>query len=111
MHAHALACEWQVLLFDQRYWGRVCAEKNVGPQPTHISDLHRTCVRFVDDALDPEHAWSRTAKTLTWGDEKDDGVATNAEAFRALLEDQATPPIRPHAKKTAEAARQPEPLM
>ena len=80
------------LLFDQRFWGRVCAEYGVGPKTAHIRDLHRSCVPFIDQALDEGSSYVTTAKTLTWGDPADDGVKSNVDCMRALLE-AGVPPI------------------
>lgn len=46
------------LLFDQRFWGRVCEERGVGPKAEHIRDLHRTCVAYIDEALVENGRWA-----------------------------------------------------
>jgi len=81
------------LLFDQRFWGRVCEERGVGPKTAHIRDLHRSCVPYIDAALDDSSSYATTAKTLSWGDPADDGVGTNVERMRSLLEDEGIEPI------------------
>ncbi|KAL1510632.1 hypothetical protein AB1Y20_006933 [Prymnesium parvum] len=82
------------LLFDQRFWGRVCEERGVGPRTTHIRDLHRTCVKYIDNALEDNGSFARAAKAQEWGDPKDDGVATNVECVRVLLEDKGILPVK-----------------
>jgi len=81
------------LLFDQRFWGKVCEERGVGPKTAHIRDLHRSCVSYIDKALDETSSFVTTAKTLSWGDPHDDGVGTNVERMRFLLEDEGIVPI------------------
>eukprot|EP00929_Paragymnodinium_shiwhaense_P045190 TRINITY_DN23119_c0_g1_i3.p1 TRINITY_DN23119_c0_g1~~TRINITY_DN23119_c0_g1_i3.p1 ORF type:complete len:1218 (+),score=272.76 TRINITY_DN23119_c0_g1_i3:82-3735(+) len=81
-------CVTGPLLLDQRFWGSVCNEKGVGPEPVHIDDFEKTCLDFVNGALDPKdpRGWQATAASQRWGDESDDGVWTNVEACCRLQE-------------------------
>jgi len=75
------------LLLDQRFWGNVCCEKGVGPEPTHIDDFSSVCVDFINGALDPSkdvHNWQKNASMQDWGDESDDGVQANVDRFDKL---------------------------
>jgi len=74
-----------VLLMDQRFWGKVCHDQGVGPPPAHIDDFDRTCVEFVDKALAPDSEWTANAKKKEWGEESEDGVAANVDAFAKFL--------------------------
>lgn len=79
-------CVTGPLLLDQRFWGSVCHQKGVGPEPVHIEDFHNTCVQFVDGALDPSdpYGWQANALKHDWGVESDDGVSCNVEKFAGL---------------------------
>lgn len=81
-------CVTGPLLLDQRFWGSVCAQKGVGPPPVHIDNFESCCVSFVEGALDPAdpHGWQRRAQEQDWGDELEDGVGPNVEAFKQLVE-------------------------
>ena len=65
----------------------------MGPKPMHIRDLHRGCVKYIDQALDENSGYATTAKSLSWGNPEDDGVFTNIERIRSLLEDEGVTPI------------------
>eukprot|EP00928_Gymnodinium_smaydae_P018297 TRINITY_DN16972_c0_g1_i1.p1 TRINITY_DN16972_c0_g1~~TRINITY_DN16972_c0_g1_i1.p1 ORF type:complete len:1074 (-),score=193.09 TRINITY_DN16972_c0_g1_i1:69-2945(-) len=82
-------CVTGPLLLDQRFWGSVCASKNVGPEYVHIDDFEKTCVEFVNGALDPTdpHGWQQSALEGrdNWGDADDDGVAANVDVFADML--------------------------
>jgi len=75
------------LLLDQRFWGRVCFEKGVGPEAVHIDNFSSVCVEFANSALHPDdqRGWRASAQNLFWGDETSDGVAANVEAFRRFF--------------------------
>jgi len=70
-----------VLLMDQRFWGKVCNDKGVGPPPMHIDDFPTICVDFLDRALEPGNEWQKNAESLQWGEEGSDGVGPNVEQF------------------------------
>jgi hypothetical protein len=76
------------LLLDQRFWGNVCHQKGVGPEPVHIDNFESYCVSFVNGALDPSdpHGWQKNAESHDWGLESDDGVTSNVEEFRSLVD-------------------------
>jgi len=76
------------LLMDQRFWGNVCHTKGVGPEVQHIEMFRKTCVEFVNGALDPAdpYSWQANALAQEWGDEEDDGLATNAQIFKVLFD-------------------------
>jgi len=80
-----------ILLMDQRFWGKVCCDKGVGPAPYHIDDFGEHCVSFVNTALATDSEWTRNAESLVWGDEADDGVATNVDRLLAYLEEGVLP--------------------
>jgi len=82
-----------LLLMDQRFWGSVCAAQGVGPEPTHIDEFPETCVDFIDRALADDSELLAKAESLTWGNETEDGVATNVQAFVRLL-DEGVDPVR-----------------
>jgi len=75
------------LVLDQRFWGNVVREKGIGPQEVHISFLHKTCVDFVDGALDPQdpEGWQANARSLQMGTEGSDGVKANVDCFLRLI--------------------------
>jgi hypothetical protein len=77
------------LLLDQRFWGQVCFDKGVGPEPTEINRFPKICVDFVNDALDPNDpkGYQAKAKAGDWGEESEDGVKANVDAFAAILHD------------------------
>jgi len=82
-----------LLLMDQRFWGSVCAAQGVGPEPTHIDEFPETCVDFIDRALADDSELLAKAESLTWGNETEDGVAINIQAFVRLL-DEGVDPVR-----------------
>merc|ERR1712046_309379 len=89
------------LLLDQRFWGTVCFNKGVGPEPVHIDDFDEVCVDFVNGALDPKedkNGWRFHAKAQDWGDGNDDGVLANVECFQSLIGDDML--FRPFASET-----------
>ena len=98
-------CVTGILLMDQRFWGKVCHEKGIGPPPVHIDDFHKSCVDFVDEALDPQSSWLAAAATLEMGDEADDGVAANVNHFAELMES-GLKPVRACRGSWVEAADQ-----
>lgn len=79
-------CVTGPLLMDQRFWGNVCYQKGVGPEPVVIEDFGRTCVAFADGALDPAdpQGWQANAREQFWGEDSDDGVHANVEHFARL---------------------------
>merc|ERR1712087_798773 len=81
-------CVTGPLLLDQRFWGNVCFNKGVGPEPVHIDDFDKCCVEFADDALDPSdpRGWQLNARRHSWGQEMDDGVGANVNLFVELFE-------------------------
>lgn len=80
-----------VLLMDQRFWGGVCQQKGVGPSPVHIDEFPTVCVDFINQALADDGDYLRNAKSLTWGNEADDGVSLNVNAFAKLFEEGIAP--------------------
>jgi len=81
-----------VLLMDQRFWGLVCYEKGVGPMPVHIEPFMNIAVDWADKALDPESDYTKNAAALTFGDEENDGVSQNVQAFKSIAESGLDPP-------------------
>jgi len=79
-------CITGLLLMDQRFWGKVCYEQNVGPHPVHIDRFHDSCVDFINRALDPASDWVENAAKSDWGHEDNDGVKANVDKFATLLE-------------------------
>lgn len=75
-----------ILLFDQRFWGFVCAEKGVGPMPVHVEKFKAIATAWVDAALDPSSDHCAKAATLEFGDEAEDGVSANVAEFARLIE-------------------------
>ena len=53
-----------ILLMDQRFWGKVCFDKGVGPEPKHIDEFRNEAVDWADRALDPDSDYSRAAAAL-----------------------------------------------
>lgn len=82
-------CVTGPLLFDQRFWGSVCAKKGVGPEPMHIDDFEAKCVDFVNGALDEAdpYGWRANARACDWGEETEDGVKANVDCIAELAED------------------------
>jgi len=80
-----------LLLMDQRFWGRVCELKGIGPAPVHIDNFHKSCVEFMDRALEPDSEWLKNAETMSWGVEADDGVESNVNTFVDLLVSELLP--------------------
>jgi len=80
-----------VLLMDQRFWGQVCEQKGVGPEPIHIDNFPETCVDFINEALKEDSVWKQNAEKLTWGEEGSDGVKSNVEAMVQLVAEQIEP--------------------
>jgi len=76
------------LLLDQRFWGTLCFQKEVGPEPAHLENFEKSCVTFADGALDPEDpfGWQANAKRHAWGEESDDGVSVNVRTFQKFME-------------------------
>ena len=99
------------LLMDQRFWGGVCEAHGVGPPPVHFDDFGRTCVDFVNRALDPNSAWRQNAEALEWGGREDYGIEVNVAAFEAML-DAGVKPVRtrPPAKENERPAQRTEPV-
>ena len=87
-----------ILLMDQRFWGKVCFDKGVGPEPKHIDEFRNEAVDWADRALDPDSDYSRAAAALDFGDEEEDGVAANARMFATIV-DAGLPPPRSHKAK------------
>lgn len=83
-----------VLLMDQRFWGMVCNEKKVGPPPVHIEPFKGIAVDWADKALDPTSTYAEAAAalTLTFGDESNDGVSQNVQAFKLIADSGFSPP-------------------
>mmetsp|Transcript_69260 Transcript_69260/g.109382 ORF Transcript_69260/g.109382 Transcript_69260/m.109382 type:complete len:913 (-) Transcript_69260:109-2847(-) len=81
-------CVTGPLLLDQRFWGNVCHQKGVGPEPVHIDSFESHCVNFVNGALDPSdpYGWQANALSHDWGLETDDGVSRNVRAVQQLIE-------------------------
>jgi len=79
-------CVTGPLLMDQRFWGNVCYQKGVGPEPVMIENFERICVNFANGALDPSdpNGWQANARAQNWGEEADDGVHTNVKHFAKL---------------------------
>jgi len=95
-----------ILLMDQRFWGLVCYEKGVGPKPMHIEPFKEIAADWADRALDPESDYSRAAAQLEFGDEAEDGVGKNCEAFHELLESSSLVPPKGHlAEETGGKAK------
>jgi len=90
-------CVTGPLLFDQRFWGGVCAQKGVGPEPVHIDDFEASCVAFANGALDPAdpNGWQQSAKKHDWGHESNDGVRANVECFAQLVAEGLEPITAP----------------
>lgn len=76
-----------LLLMDQRFWGHVCFEKGVGPEPVHIDEFTNICVDFINRAFCEDSEYTNRAQSLTWGDEAGDGVKVNIHAFAEILEE------------------------
>ena len=87
------------LLMDQRFWGGVCEAKGVGPAPVHIGNFTDHCVEFVNGAFGEDSELAANARALDFGDEANDGVRANVEAFAKLIETGAAqpPPLVPMA--------------
>uniref|UniRef100_A0A7S1AMM3 C2 domain-containing protein n=1 Tax=Noctiluca scintillans TaxID=2966 RepID=A0A7S1AMM3_NOCSC len=83
------------LALDQRWWGKVVHDKNIGPPPAHIDKFHEVCVDFINNALDPSdpQGWQRSARQTSWGAVDDDGVSTNARCIRDMLEEGEIPAL------------------
>ena len=64
--------------------------------PMHIEPFKDVAVDWADRALDPESDYSKAAAALEFGDEAEDGVGANVEAFKQLLEDANLEPPRSH---------------
>jgi len=79
-------CVTGPLLMDQRFWGSVCHQKGLGPEPTLIEHFEAVCAQFVRGALDPAdpRGWQENARNQFWGTEWDDGVHINVEHFARL---------------------------
>jgi len=82
-----------VLLFDQRFWGAVCADKGVGPPPTLVHHFEASCIEFANHALDPASEYARVAASLELGDAHDDGVDANVAHFEQLLSGGTLKPV------------------
>ena len=67
-----------------------------------VAQLGQVCVTLqyapIDAALDESSDYAHTASKLDWGDPNDDGVATNVEAIRTLLDDQGISPVNARAR-------------
>ena len=88
-----------ILLMDQRFWGQVCHDKNIGPKPVHIESFKDIATDWADRALDPESDYGKAAAALSFGDEDNDGVAANVNEFVRLVESGALHPPRGHKAK------------
>lgn len=80
-----------VLLMDQRFWGGVCEQKGVGPAPVHIDEFPEVCVEFINKALSDDGDYLQNARGLTWGNEEEDGVSINVNAFAKLFDEGVVP--------------------
>jgi len=82
-------CVTGPLLLDQRFWGMVCFQQGVGPEPIHIDSFRNSCVDFVNDAVDPldPRGWRQRARTLKWssGGVDGDGVTVNVDRVASLV--------------------------
>ena len=87
-----------ILLMDQRFWGKVCFDKGVGPEPKHIDEFRNEAVDWADRALDPDSDYNRAAAALDFGDEEEDGVAANARMFATIVDAGLPPPMSHKAK-------------
>jgi len=89
LRARKPVCITGPLLLDQRFWGTVCFQQGVGPEPVHLDSFSNSCVRFVDGALDPldPRGWQRRARTLQWssGGVDGDGVTANVDRVASLV--------------------------
>jgi UDP:flavonoid glycosyltransferase YjiC (YdhE family) len=83
-----------ILLMDQRFWGEVCFQKGIGPAPVHIDNFSKSCVDFVNQALDPYSKWAQNARELDMGDVESDGVRANVTHFASLLDSGNLRPVR-----------------
>lgn len=83
-------CVTGPLLMDQRFWGHVCYEKSIGPKPVFIAEFEKSCVDFVDGALDPSdpEKWRAEAEANvtknSWGKVEDDGILANVHCIKEL---------------------------
>lgn len=86
-------CVTGPLLLDQRFWGQVCFQKGIGPEPVFIDDFVESCCDFINSALDPTDpmGWQKNASTLDWGPPEDDGVEINVSCLERLLQKGLSP--------------------